>query len=194
MRTPIIKKKANSKHPIILISRWALSFLKWITFKKLDLQYDSRTTTIGCTIYTGTKWEKKDFWSKSAELAHEVVHVDQWVKYWILYPITYMLSVWSVLLCVTAIILSLSWTWCIIAIIMGCLLPGPSPRLYWEYKAFQATLSVKLHNNIIANTPEDKRSMTIYYARLICDRPYYYAGLFMYPFVQYRLWNWFRMQ
>lgn len=191
MYIPKIKQKAKAKHPVILVSRYALRFLSWIT-GGVDLNYDARTTTVGRVIYIGTRWAERDAAHQAAEIAHETEHVNQWRRWWILYPISYMLSVWSIPLAILPAVLSLSWIWGIVGAVVGCLIPGPSLRAYWEYRAFQRTIEILYAQGVIPDLPEQKWLIAQIYATTICGKAYYWAGMWMFGIIQYRLWQWTR--
>jgi len=168
-----ITDKACSRHPVIVVSRCIFRALKWVTFGKCDIRYDERTTTIGSTMYTGSAWHLKGPASRDAEIMHEAEHVRQWRTWWILYPITYLLSVWSIVLPVVLLLLQVPTLWALlIGITAGCLLPGPSLRAYWEYKAFRHTIIVLCDRRYITGGLQAG-----WYAKMVAGMPYYYAGL-----------------
>lgn len=173
-----VRDKATSKHPVILVSRYALCFLAWITRGRVDLNYDYRTTTVGSVIYVGTGWQHKTITQRDAELAHEGEHVRQWRTWWLWYPVSYMLTPWAILLAVLAAVLSMPWYAGLIGALIGCLFPaGLSMRAWWEYKAFRVTLyTLNSKGDIL---PAPRYVLAQRYTELLTGKAYYYAASFI---------------
>lgn len=176
MKTIKVIPKVDSKNIIILISRSVFKALKWVTFGKLDMRYDARTTTVGRTIYTGENWARKTYAEKSVEGMHEREHVRQWEDWNILYPISYLMSVWTIIFPVIAVVILWPWYSVVLSAIIGCLVPSfLSPRAFWEYRAFQFTILSAIERGFFRSvTPEyvaDK------YSKIIAGPQYYFAGL-----------------
>jgi len=137
---------------------------------------------LGKTMYTGTSWESKSPDQKTIETAHEQVHVEQWEKWWMIYPITYLLNIWSILFPVVLIIIGIPWWIVILSGIVGTCLPaGLSMRAYWEYKAFCASFSTAnrlCYNNGKVSYVVDR------YTNLLTGSQYYYAASFIKPIVR----------
>jgi hypothetical protein len=169
-----VREKATSKNPVILVSRYALRFLAWVSRGRLNLNYDARTTTVGSVIYVGTAWQNKTLAQKESELAHEGEHVRQWRTWWVWYPVSYMLTPWAVLLALLTVIMSMPWYMGVIGAVIGCLLPaGLSMRAYWEYRAFKVTLStLYAHGDYTAI----RYTIAARYTELLTGKAYYYAA------------------
>ena len=129
--------KQDSKNIIIVLSR---IFCKILSLFGLDLEYDRRTTTQGKTIYLGTGYYHSSNFSQFKTLMHELEHVRQWQKWWILYPLTYILNIWHLI----PLVLVFSGLWwgfvALLVIICGFIPAGLSMRGYWEMTAFAVSL------------------------------------------------------
>lgn len=182
-----IEEKATTKNILIRVSRAALAFLRWITFGKVDLEYERRTTTLGRTMYTGTGWKQRDAERKEWEINHEQVHVQQWETWGPLYYLTYLLNIWHVL-AVPVLILTgaLWWIWIVMMVVVTALPAGLSLRAYWEFKAFKRTL-LTLKGQGHARLASI-RYFSDYYTDLLCGKPYLYAARFARGFVR-RKWT-----
>lgn len=184
-----VKLKVTSKHPVIIVSRYALRFLAWVTRGRLDLRYDMRTTTVGSTVYLGLGWVNKNPVSQVAEIEHEMEHVRQWRKWWMLYPVTYMLTLWSVLLPVIAALFGLPWWAGLLGAVIGCLLPaGLSMRAVWEYLAFRETVAVYAKAGQYQHT--QRAQIAVHYAELLAGKPYFYAAAFCEALLFYAWMDW----
>lgn len=181
-----IKTKAGSRNIVIRFSSALFRFVRWVSFGRLDMRYDIRTTTVGSTMYTGIGWAIKNTQARQREIRHEDKHVQQWKRYWLLYPVSYLCNVWTV---AAAILLPIIGVGILpaAAILIGTLaLPGGlSMRAYWEYQAFKITLSTLRYQGL-----DKGMARTMYaqhYTYLLCGMPYYYAATFVKPLV-YRAW------
>lgn len=176
-----IREKAGSKNIIIIISRALLSAVKWITRGRVDMRYDERTTTIGKTVYTGTKWLTKTPDEREREIAHEAVHIRQWIEWGPFYAVSYVLNIWSILFPVAVAIFGGAWWLGLIAGVIGSALPaGLSLRAYWEFQAFKATL-LKLKEQ--GQDYGHRDALLCHMTELLEGPAYYYAGKFCWFYI-----------
>lgn len=188
-----VKLKVTSRHPVIVVSRIALRFLAWVTRGRVDLRYEMRTTTVGGTIYLGLAWVNKNPVAQVAEIEHEMEHVRQWRTWWILYPITYMLTAWSVALSVVVALLGWPWWTGVVGAVVGCLLPaGLSLRALWEYLAFRETVAVFAKAGQYQHT--SRRQIAAHYSRLLAGKSYFYAGVFCEAAIFFAWMRWLESQ
>jgi hypothetical protein len=164
-------QKSKAKNPVILVSKWALAFLCWITKGKLDMQYERRTTTQGNTIYLGDGWYFLPHPARYTLLAHEMEHVRQWRRWWLLYPLSYLVNVWTIATVPICFVFGASWYVWIFSILFSFTLPGvASPRAIWEARAFSETIKKK--KEIYGFVP----ARSEYFTGLLTGSQYYFAA------------------
>lgn len=166
-----IVKKQDAKNPIILLSKLALAFLRWITAGRLDLEYERRTTTQGNTIYLGSGFNANTDAGRRT-IRHELEHVRQWRKYWILYPVSYLLNIWSIVFPVFCAAVGWPWWAGLLSVFIGAGIPGVlSFRAMWEAWAFAETIRERKKQFGYCS------AITVaYYTALLTGKPYYYAA------------------
>lgn len=175
--------KRDSKNIIILASRFLLKLIKIISFGKIDFKYDMRTSTQGYTIYISDNWYTKSDLSKYSLIEHELVHMGQWKKWNILYKLSYVLNIWSILLPLFVGFLGANFLQILLTIFGSLFLPAIySFRGIWELQAFRKTIQIKnkFQNYQKANTYR-------YYFDLLTGPQYYFALLGAQDFVAHEL-------
>lgn len=181
-----IEKKSETKNLAIRISRGVLAFLRWITFGKVDLEYERRTTTIGEVMYTGTGWDAMSAQRREREIRHEAVHVTQYKTWGPLYYVSYLLSVWHVASVLVVLMVGGRWYVGLIAFLLASGIPAClSLRAYWEYRAFQVSIQTIKDQGNDAGIARDAYNAT--YTRLLTGTPYFYAAWLIKPVIR-RLW------
>lgn len=182
-----IMEKHDAKNLIVRFSRFVFSILKKITGR--DMRYDLRTTTLGYTIFLGSDWRTRTRYGQWALIRHELQHCRQWKKWWIFYPISYILNIWSVLIpVVTAAAGGAVWVAIVGAIGSLAMPAGLSMRGVWEFQAFKETLAAGASPAIdYVWTPDE---LADYYTGLLTDFPYFFALTFAAPLVRRRFRAW----
>lgn len=165
-----IVDKQKAKNSIIIISKIIFAILKILG---IDLEYSRRTTSQGYTIYLGSDYTDRSFLSQHKLIMHELRHMDQWQRYNILYPITYLLNIWSIIFPVVSIIVRFP---VLLSIIISLFIPaGLSLRVLWELQAFKVSLNCIYK----AGLPEETDYLINRYTELLTGRNYYFAGSFI---------------
>jgi len=120
-----------------------MKFLGWLLFFNKSFM-TGYTTTIGNRVYFSRKIESdEEYFRRAITLAHELVHVEDYQKHKILFPIIYLLPQLLAVFSLLAIfgIWNTSFFWCLLFLIF--LFPIPSPGRMWaEVRGYSISMAV----------------------------------------------------
>ena len=164
---PKVKVIPKKHSKLMAVLNFLCSVLEFICFKKINLNFMSRVTTVGNTIYLGDRWRQYSTMNRRAIMAHEYTHILQWRKWSMIYVLSYFTGI-PILLPVLSFI-GCSFLFSLLFSLFFS--AGLSMRGYWEWQAFKEQLLVQKEKTYKVRLD----MMVDYYTDVLTGQKYFFA-------------------